>query len=103
MSSVGDDGLKKVNDLLLSSGHDVELPAHLGEAVVDMRAEVDEILSERVKTGGGGPAEFANFASEFTDVTVGSSGEYSSGRGILLGRLHPPFEIAYLLFEGADA
>jgi hypothetical protein len=34
---IGDDRLKKVDDLLLSGGHNVELPAHLGEAVVDMR------------------------------------------------------------------
>ena len=37
MSLIGDDRLKKINDLLLSGGHAVELPAHLGEAVVDMR------------------------------------------------------------------
>jgi hypothetical protein len=35
-SSIGNDCLKKVNDLSLSGGHDVELAAYLGEAVVDM-------------------------------------------------------------------
>ena len=38
MPLISDDCLKKVNDLVLSVGHDIELPAHLGEAVVDMCA-----------------------------------------------------------------
>lgn len=37
MPLIGDDCLKKLNDLVLSGGHDVKLPAHLGEAIVDMR------------------------------------------------------------------
>ena len=36
MPLIGDDRLNKVDDLLLSGGHDVELAANLGEAVVDM-------------------------------------------------------------------
>jgi hypothetical protein len=35
---IGDDCLKKLHDLVLSGGQNVELPAHLGEAIVDMRA-----------------------------------------------------------------
>ena len=100
---IGDDRLKKANDLLLSGGHDVELPSHLGEAIVDMRTQaaevlpkVDEVLAKGSETRGGGMAELA-------DVAVGGSGEYTSGRGILLGCLHPPSEIAHLLFESADA
>ena len=45
MSLISDDGLKQIDDLLLSDSHDVELSAHLGEAVVDMRTKVDEVLS----------------------------------------------------------
>jgi hypothetical protein len=110
MSLVGDDRPKKVNDLLLPGGHHVELPAHLGEAVVDMGTQVDEVLPkvdkvlpEGIETGGGGASEVADFTAELTDVAVGSSCEYASGRGILLGHLHPTIEVAYLLFESADA
>ena len=45
MSLINDDGLKQIDDLLLSDSHDVELSTHLGEAVVDMRTKVDEVLS----------------------------------------------------------
>ena len=97
MSLISDDRLKEANNLLLPGGHDVELPAHLGEAVVDMITEVDEVLPEvdevlpevdevlpkGVETSGGGPAEFADFAAELADVAVGGSGEHSSGGRVL--------------------
>src|SRR4029077_21213728 len=38
---VSDNRLKKADDLLLPGSHDVELPAHLGEFVVDVRTEAD--------------------------------------------------------------
>ena len=90
MSLISDDRLKEANNLLLPGGHDVELPAHLGEAVVDMITEVDEVLPEvdevlpkGVETSGGGPAELADFAAELADVAVGGSGEHSSGGRVL--------------------
>ena len=90
MSLISDDRLKEANNLLLPGGHDVELPAHLGEAVVDMITEVgevlpevDEVLPKGVETSGGGPAEFADFAAELADVAVGGSGEHSSGGRVL--------------------
>ena len=71
MSLIGDDGVKQINNLLLPGGHDVELPAHLGKAVVDVRTEADEVLPEvdevlpkGVETCGGGSAEVADFAAE---------------------------------------
>jgi hypothetical protein len=68
--SISDDGLKQIGDLLLSDSHDVELSAHLGEAVVDMRTKVDEVLSKRIETRSSGMAELADFATELTDVAV---------------------------------
>ncbi len=99
---VRDDGLKKVDNLLLSSGHDVELPARLGEAVVDVRAEVDEVLSQGIETRCGGPAEVTNFAPELTDIAVGSTCENSSGRRVLFAYPHPAGQVVHLLLEGAD-
>jgi hypothetical protein len=84
MPLIGDDCLKELYDLVLSGGHDVELPAHLGEAIVDMRAHVHEILPKSVETCGGSPAEIANLGAELTDVSVGGSGENTSGRRVLL-------------------
>ena len=103
MSLIGGDGLKKIDNLLLPSGHDVELPAHLREAVVDVRAEVDEVLSQGIETRRGGPAEIENFAPELTDIAVGSPSENSRGRRILFVYLHPTGQVVHLLFEGADA
>ena len=67
-SLVSDNRLKKANNLLLPGSHDVELPAHLGEAVVDVRTEVAEVLPKGVETCGGGSAEVADFAAELADV-----------------------------------
>lgn len=77
-SLVSDNRLKKADDLLLPGSHDVELPAHLGESVVDVRTEADEVLPEvdevlpnGVETCGGGPAELTDFAAELADVALG--------------------------------
>src|SRR6516164_5504635 len=43
---IGDDRLKKVNDLLLSGGRGVEFAAHLDESLVDMLLEGAEIRLE---------------------------------------------------------
>ena len=82
VSLISDDRLKEADNLLLPGGHDVELPANLGEAVVDMVTEVgevlpevDEVLPKGVETSVGGPVEFADFAAELADVAVGGSGE----------------------------
>ena|ERR1700682_843011 len=95
MSLISDDRMKKPNNLLLPGGHDIELPAHLGEAVVDVRTEADEVLPEldevlpkRVETCGGGSAELTDFAAELADVAVGGSGEHSSGGRVLLACLY---------------
>jgi hypothetical protein len=76
--------MEKINDLLLSYGHDVELAAHLGEAVVDMGTKVDEVLpkvdevlAEGIETCGRGLAEIAKLAAELTDVAVGGFHELS--------------------------
>jgi hypothetical protein len=81
---VRDDRLEKINDLLLSYGHDVELAAHLGEAIVDMGTKVDEVLpkvdevlAEGIETCGRGLAEIAKLAAELTDVAVGGLHELS--------------------------
>jgi hypothetical protein len=88
---IGDDCLKKVDNLMLPGGHDVELAAHLDEAVVDMRTKVNEVLPkvnevlpESTKTRSSGSAELADFAAKFTDISVGGSGENTSGRRVLL-------------------
>jgi hypothetical protein len=70
-SLVSDNRLKKANNLLLPGGHDVELPAHLGEAGVDVCTDVDEVLPKGVETGGGGSAELTDFAAELADVALG--------------------------------
>jgi hypothetical protein len=98
MPLIGNDRLKKLNDLVLAGGHDVELAAHLGESIVDVRGYVHEILPKGIETHTGSPAEVANFAPELTDVSVGGSGEHTRGRRVLLTRLHPPSEVAHLLF-----
>ena len=90
MSLISKHGLKQIDDLLLSDSHDVELSAHLGEAVVDMRTKVDEVLSKGIETRSGGMAEIAKFAMELTYVAVGGSGENARGRRVLLTCLHPP-------------
>ena len=68
MPLIGDDGLKKIDNLLLPSGHDVELPAHLREAVIHVRAKVDEVLSQGIKTRRGGPAEIANVGFHYLSL-----------------------------------
>jgi hypothetical protein len=84
--------------LMLPGGHDVELAAHLDEAVVDMRTKVNEVLPkvnevlpkinevlpESIETRSSGSAELADFAAKFTDISVGGSGENTSGRRVLL-------------------
>ncbi len=95
MPLIGDDCLKQVDNLVLPGGHDVELPAHLGEAVVDVCTEsdellpkVNEVLSKSIETRGGGLAEVAYFAAELAHVAVGGPGEHASGGRVLLARLH---------------
>lgn len=102
VSLIGDDGLQQVDNLLLPSGHDVELSAYLRETVVDMGTEVDEVLPKGVETCGGGTTELTKFATELTDIAVGSSGENTSGGHVLLTCPHTPREVAHLLFESAD-
>ena len=77
--------------MLLTDSHDIELAAHLGEAVVDMRTnvdevlpKVDEVLPKGIETRSRGVAELANFATELTDVAVGGSGENTRGRRVPL-------------------
>ena len=88
MPLISDDRLKKADNLLLPGRHNVELPTRLGEAVVDMSAEVDEVLPKGVETCGRGSAEVADFAAELADVAVGGPGEHSSGGRVLFARLY---------------
>jgi len=110
MSSIRDDRLKKVNDLLLSGGRGVEFAAHLRESLVDVlvecsefRSEVNKVLSERVEARRGGQAELAEIVAKSADVAVGGSREYPSGRSIVLACLYPPGQVAHLLLKGSDA
>ena len=75
---------------MLPGSHDVELPAHLGESVVDVRTEADEVLPEvdevlpnGVETCGGGPAELTDFAAELADVALGGPGLHRSSLPVI--------------------
>jgi hypothetical protein len=110
MPLISDDRLKKVNDLLLSSGRGIELAAHLGKPLVDMvtevtevMSEVDEVLSKSVETPRRGLAELAELAAELADITVGGTCEDTSGRGVLLTCPHPPRQVVHPAFKRGDA
>lgn len=97
MSLIGDDGLKKLHDLLLSRGGGIEFAAHLDKALIDMLAQVvdiltkvDKVLSHGIETCRRGLAEVAEVAAELTDVAVSGPGEHPSRRGVLFTRLYSP-------------
>nr|WP_170981038.1 hypothetical protein [Mycolicibacterium sp. CR10] len=108
--------MEKVDDLLLARGDRIELPAHLGETLIDLceplvdvvaqvdefLAEVDEVLAHGVKARCSGPAEIPDFAAELADVTIGSAGENPRGRGVALTALDPTSQIVNLILESLD-
>ena len=121
---VGDDRLKKVDDLLLSRGCGVEFTAHLDESPVDMftegaelrpegaevrpegaelRPEVNEVFPEGIEACRRGLAEVTEIISKFADVAVGGSCEYAGGRGVMLACLHSPGQVAHLVLKSGDA
>ncbi|OIN77884.1 hypothetical protein BMG05_25865 [Mycobacterium malmoense] len=96
--------------MLLSCCGGIEFAAHLGESLVDMvaevaeiLAEVDEVLAKRVETCRCGLAEIAEFTAEFADVAVGGSREHPSRCGVLFTGLYSPGQVAHLAFECSDA
>ncbi|OBA79924.1 hypothetical protein A9W99_17525 [Mycobacterium sp. 1164966.3] len=121
---IGDDGVQKLYDSLLSRRGGIEFATHLDEALIDMLAEagevlteidevlaeVDKVLSHGVETCRRGlaeltkvTAELAELAAELTDVAVGGSGQYPGGGGVLFARLHSCPQVANLVFQRGDA
>jgi hypothetical protein len=107
---IRNDRLKKVNDLLLSGGCDVEFAAHLGESLIDMlleraeiRTQVHEVLPKGIEACRRGLAELAEIVAESADIAVGGSCEHTSGRSILLAHLYAPGQVAHLVLESGDA
>lgn len=88
-----DNGLNEFDNALLSGGH-VELGAHLGEAVIDLREPliyareplihppkaVIHVLAQRVEAGDSGLPEVAEFATDLVDVAISNVTRSSAGR-----------------------
>jgi hypothetical protein len=100
---VGDDRLKEVGDLPLAGRRRIKLAAHLSEPLIDMLAEVDEVLPKRIEARRGGLTELSKLAPKLTDVTIGGSGENARGRRIPLTPLYSARQVAHLAFQSAHA
>jgi hypothetical protein len=96
--------------LPLSGCRNVEFAAHLGESLVEMFAEidevateVDEVLAKGVEACGHAVPELAELTAKVADVAVGGTGEYTRRRGVLLTGLYASGQVADLDFESGDA
>ncbi len=98
---VVDQPLNQIGDVPLSASGRIQLAAHLGETPIDVSAEVTEVLTKGVETRRCSVSEVADLGSDLGDIPVGCAGEDPCRRGILLGRIKPPTDVAeFVLTHG---
>lgn len=75
----------------------LESAINLLEASIDVPTQINEVLSKRIETRGGGVSKIADLGSDLRDVAVGRAGEHPSCRGVLFGCLEPTLDVSEII------